>query len=270
MVVGSMTLKNLGKEASDFHTSFGMPLTEAVVNVLEDNRNLTNEQIKRVVEFANNEAFSREFKRRADGNKLFSFEGGPADPVRVLELTKGSRGDVMKTSSYIRGIDSLNLFDDKSLGDGFEKSASADTNPSTEVRDYHTIKHAVDRIEHELGTAGQRYERAISDLCKEAESLIRSGSQVPDIAEAIYQMSPNDDMTKLALKHLSDRLSHVPVEKTASKKRDLNVVNVNHPLCKAFESMAKEAVDYYSKAGARDELRGTLERADTYLKEVLL
>jgi len=61
-----------------------MPLTQAVVETVRG-QGLVREQVKRVIEFANIQAYLDEF-HALDGNKVVVLRGGPADPRVVLPL----------------------------------------------------------------------------------------------------------------------------------------------------------------------------------------
>ena len=87
-------LEMLGKQAADLYSTAKRPLTEAVIEVVK-HAGLAPEQVKRVVEFANTEAYLQEFKKEGSTHKVVEFEGGPANFSDVLkDLNDGGGGTV--------------------------------------------------------------------------------------------------------------------------------------------------------------------------------
>lgn len=87
-------LEVLGKKAaSDFCEGKVASLHEALIDTLRDER-LSPEQVKRVVEFCNGDAYLQEFRKLA-AHRVVHFDGGPADPAQVLQdLNDGGGGSV--------------------------------------------------------------------------------------------------------------------------------------------------------------------------------
>jgi len=73
-------LQSLGKQASHMYLHEGVPLTKAVVKLASE-QPMTVEQVKRIVEHANNATFLEAFEKQA-GDKIVDFH--PADPREVL------------------------------------------------------------------------------------------------------------------------------------------------------------------------------------------
>jgi hypothetical protein len=89
-------LEVLGKKASaNWQSGRAETLTDAVVETVK-HAGLSPEQVRRVVEFANTDAFLTEFKKEGQASKMVDFgSGGPADPSEVLkDLNDGGGGSV--------------------------------------------------------------------------------------------------------------------------------------------------------------------------------
>lgn len=82
--VGAEVLEMLGRKAADRFLSQGMPLNDAVHELVSEHPELGNEHIKRVVEFANNVAFQEMFSKSDDKNIHFDV----ADPGVVIRDLK--------------------------------------------------------------------------------------------------------------------------------------------------------------------------------------
>lgn len=88
-------LETYGKHAAARYLCGECPsLNEAVVETVK-HAGLAPEQVKRVCEFANTDAFLKEFKKEAASSKYVVFNGGPADFSEVLkDLNDGGGGTV--------------------------------------------------------------------------------------------------------------------------------------------------------------------------------
>lgn len=82
--VAPETLEMLGRQASQMFQSQGVPLNQAVSQVLANHPELSNEHIKRIVEFANTVTFQEMFTNSADKNVHFDV----ADPGVILRDLK--------------------------------------------------------------------------------------------------------------------------------------------------------------------------------------
>lgn len=92
-------LQLLGKQAAALHSDGGTPLTEAVLSVI-GHEDVGPEHARRICEFANQEAFQREWEKGGSVRNV-EFEGGPADPAVVLrELNDGARPEAIRVSDY--------------------------------------------------------------------------------------------------------------------------------------------------------------------------
>jgi len=88
-------LEVLGKAAAKKYASGRCPtLNEAVVDTVKHG-GLSPEQVRRVVEFANVNAYLSEFGKEGSAHKYVEFNGGPANPAEVLrDLNDGGGGTV--------------------------------------------------------------------------------------------------------------------------------------------------------------------------------
>lgn len=87
-------LEVLGKKAAaDFCEGKVASLHESIIDTVRGER-LSPEQVKRVVEFTNQDAYLQEFRKLA-AHRVVHFDGGPADPAQVLQdLNDGGGGSV--------------------------------------------------------------------------------------------------------------------------------------------------------------------------------
>lgn len=88
-------LEVLGKRAAyDWCQGKFASLNEAVVDTVRGEQ-LSPEQVRRVVEFTNGDAYLREFRKEGSSHRVVHFDSGPADPAQVLQdLNDGGGGSV--------------------------------------------------------------------------------------------------------------------------------------------------------------------------------
>ena len=88
-------LEVLGKRAAyDWCQGKYASLNEAVVDTVRGEQ-LSPEQVRRVVEFTNGDAYLREFRKEGSSHRVVHFDNGPADPSQVLQdLNDGGGGSV--------------------------------------------------------------------------------------------------------------------------------------------------------------------------------
>jgi hypothetical protein len=88
-------LEVLGKCASKRYVDGqSETLSDAVVETVK-HAGLSPEQVRRVIEFANTNAYLTEFNKEGSSHKYIEFHGGPADPADVLrDLNDGGGGTV--------------------------------------------------------------------------------------------------------------------------------------------------------------------------------
>jgi hypothetical protein len=93
-------LEMLGKQAAELWGEGRVKnLSEAVVQTIKT-AGLSSEQVRRVIEFTNIDAYNNEFKKEGAPNKVINFDGGPADPAIILaDLNGGGRSNVFNTGN---------------------------------------------------------------------------------------------------------------------------------------------------------------------------
>ena len=86
-------LESMGKQAALTYLAGGISLNDAIVKIAKQHPSISSHQVRRVVEFANTETFSRLFEKQA-GDKNVEFV--VADPGDVLHnLDNGARPSLM-------------------------------------------------------------------------------------------------------------------------------------------------------------------------------
>jgi len=273
-------LRLLGKQASAMHSERGVPLTDAVVQVLGSEQNLGPEHVRRVVEFANTYAFDSEFGKQAGDHRVVNFDTGPADPSDVMsELRSGATPAVSARPSpmteptgYVPGAEGA-------LAEAFgmnvkTASVSGDypyENPHGELfalKD--TLAAARDQLTSELSALEIQYDAAADALYKEARQVITDGNSPADVSSVVASAAPHPVFVKLALKLVSKRMEQdhvpaVPMRKTAS----FRLANPEHPLYQATQEFSKVAGARFHRVAAVEKLNEQLDQVMREVKKVL-
>ena len=251
--VPAWQLKQWAGEAAQLHVSDGIPLSDAVIRVLQK-KNVGIAHIKRVCEETNNQAFNILFNR-GDKNRSVVFAGGPADPAIVVrELKDGfaaapAQEAAMKTASVNNVVPNTEQPD--TMTKMLEKVASTDvSNPASaqEAKKLRSLlKKATMIWTRSARDAQHKYASALSRLETEVRSAIGSGESADQVASAIKVAMPNDFLAEVVL---SDLRKKAAVFRDAKPVELEKIANVEHPLYKVAAYTYKAAADLvkFSKA----------------------
>jgi hypothetical protein len=95
--LSSSDLEDLAKRASSMFLTQDTPLTEAVVKIAQECRGISSEQVKRVVEMANQNTFQQLFEKNAGDRNVHFDIADPNDVLRILNT--GASAPVVKVAS---------------------------------------------------------------------------------------------------------------------------------------------------------------------------
>lgn len=240
--VSGEELETYGKHASSqYLCGAHKTLTEAVVETVK-HAGLAPEQVKRVCEFANTDAFLKEFRKEAASSKYVTFTGGPADFSEVLkDLNDGGGGtvfdrgmadfahapSVVKTSS-VRDVDRnreamskvasivlpsiRNQEEDCILAEAFqitEKAAAIPYHrPLQDVEDLQDkLSSARDSVTSEMSTLEAELLSITEELYGHVKQAALSGTPLGYVVHAWHQaLEPNPGLVKAAWAELGPRL----------------------------------------------------------------
>jgi len=263
-------LELMGKRAAAAYSDRGIKLSDAVVEVVKEAM-LSPEQVKRVCEFANTNAYLSEFEKAGEMRNV-TFEGGPANPSVVLkDLNDGGNPMLSKvgSSDYIQhdtaGHYKTAGVTDEALAEAFgikagdkEKTASVHAevsrdhmshyNPVDELNDLRLcLEGTRETMISKLSTSGVVYDDVSSDLCKTAAQELETGTPMGDIARVWAGYAPSalllKEATAIVVKHLQSRgHSEEELAKSFSKTASAGTLpNPSHPLVEQFVAFTKIA-----------------------------
>ena len=295
--VSGEELEAMGKRAAAGWRAGEYPdLSHAVVATVKQAQ-LSPEQVRRVVEFTNQDAYLFEFKKEGT-HKVVHFDCGPADPSEVLkDLNDGGGGTVFDRGSFDYATPPV--FKTAELGT--EKTASAEEpafnayedqllrmfevapeyvpphDPSREPRElWHKLGSAaqelsgeLDSLEIQLGDST----RALSDAVKVA---CREGAALGDIAYAWSTLDPEPELIKAAFQSLTPMLKQelktydaigASLEKCGSTRR---VVDGNHPIVQTFVGFCDTMNKLANVRELKEEVDDAYEQVEHLMKTAAL
>jgi hypothetical protein len=262
-------------------------LTQAVVETVK-HAGLGPEQVRRIAEFANVEAYLQEFQKCGNDHRYVQFHGGPADVPSILrDLNDGGGGtvfdrgladyshapvNVSKLAS--RNMDRLGMEDQK-LASMFqsEDQALPYADPLGEAYALYTkLSSARELITHEMGEAESHYAGVVDAIFTTVKQAALEGVPLGHIVQAWATVTDEPEFIKAAFTVLTPMLTSSQVfttldqigeslEKTAAGV----VVDETHPLVGDFRQYCELIDKIACLRAARDEVTESMDHLGTFL-----
>lgn len=278
-------LEVLGKNASArFRSGQAATLTDAVIDVVKT-AGLLPEQVKRVVEYANTDAFLTEF-RKEGSSKVVNIAGGPASPFAVLQSLNQPA-----STHYDRGVSDYNHPPpekrasaegmDRSLREAFQVESPAEYPYANPLGEAYALRQKLAAAEGTMTGQLTMLEGAFGDLLGRLYNGVKQaaleGVALGDIVQA-WTASPGAtaEHMKLAFSFVSPRLLKdqifrgadavgASLEKFAAGK----IVNPEHPLVVDFGEFCEVVTKLASIRAAREEITSGIGQLDYFLKSAV-
>jgi len=256
-------------------------LNDAVIETVKS-AGLSPEQVKRVCEFANTDAFLKEFKKESGvGHKVVDFECGPADHGEVLKsLNGGGQGSVSDPSHGDYDLPptkhaSATLRENGVLRQafGFDPGIPFE-NPLVDVMDMRDkIAGAYEAMSSQLSGLEVMCEDTQEILYQQVKQAALHGNSLGDITQVLAVGAPDERFLKIAFEHMTPRLlvegvygsideALTSMDKTASRV----VVDRTHPLVSAISEFADCLQKLAHTRAACGELNTAQAEATAFLK----
>lgn len=281
-------LETFGKEAASRYVSGRCPnLTEAVVETVKS-AGLAPEQVRRVVEFANTDAFLQEFKKEGH-HKVVEFAGGPANYADVLrDLNDGGGGTVFDRGNTDYDLpppdmDKTSQIGSERLGLENQKLAQAfqvDEKPlpfADPLKDAFDMKvklaAAYDELTGEVSALEVSYYETGDRLFNQVKQAALGGMDLGQIVQAWHQVVDEPEYVKAAFQQLAPRLVSNGVFRSKSdigdsllKTAQVGVVNKEHPLVIEFMEFCSTLNKLAQANAVREEVVNGLDQISNFLK----
>lgn len=282
-------LEMMGKRAAALHTSQGLTLSNSVVEIVKE-AFLAPEQVKRVCEFANTAAYLSEFEKSGQMRNV-TFEGGPADPGRVLQdLNDGSNPAVhqIKHADYSPPAGSYKdtqpvVADEEAAfaaAFGVLKTAEVDHHAhSKPIEEVYALRVRLEGMRDDmlskLSSSQVLFDTIKEDLCQATKQEVLDGSSLADVSQAWAGYTPSAERLGEAIKLACDYLREHQVmdrdnlvgslSKTAAAG---SIPNPEHPVVERFIAFTKVAQKHSELQSAIELVNEQLQRVNTQLKEL--
>lgn len=268
--VAPETLEMLGRQASQLFQSQGVPLNQALSQVLANHPELGNEHVKRIIEFANTVTFQEMFQNSQDKNVHFDVAdpgvvlrdlkdgGSPAHSGKPLNSDYSSSP---KSSNNSADLDAalMQQFTGNHPTPGDSESVKVASAVSEEVdHEKHTnpIEDAYDtmiRLQATREKLAESYETMDLTLQKAQEDFYQQiklqvgdedGAGLGGVLSALEKIA-SQDLVELVVAPATERLVKEGYNKqhlTCSLRKTAGAVpNLQHPLFASFDAIIKIA-----------------------------
>lgn len=280
--VAGEQLELFGKHASaKWGSGEFATLTEAVVATIK-HAGLAPEQVKRVIEFANQDAYLKEFRKEGGAHKVVHFPGGPANPTDVFnDLNDGGGGTVFDSGNGDYSLPpektaSVTSYDDELLKQAFlsggeEEYPFADPwAPAEEARS--KIAAALDLVNDQLSgleVCAYDLEEALYHQVKQAAL---GGASIGEVLQVLSHASPSEEHVKHAFSVLAPRLLQEQVFRDSdalgesiAKTASGRAVNTKHPAITIFSDYCEVVTKCAELQVARAELQEAHEDLTSFI-----
>lgn len=284
-------LELLGKSAAAKYIKSGTPLTEAVIETVK-HAGLGPEQVRRVAEFANVEAYLQTFQKQSGDHRYIQFEGGPADvPTILRDLNDGGGGTVFDrgVADYshapvntqklaANNLGRLGLEDAKLASMfGVEEKPLPFADPLKEVYDfYRQISDAREKIAFDMSVEESRFADKVDSMFSTIKQASFEGVPLGHVVQAWSSVTENPEFVKAAFMALTPRLlengvfssrDHIgsSLEKTAAGA----MVDPTHPLVQDFEEFCGCLSKLAEMRVMREEMTSALDELGTFIRGTL-
>lgn len=257
-------------------------LNDAVVATVK-HAGLSPEQVRRVVEFTNTDAFLREFRKEGSSKYVDFGSPGPADPRAVLQdLNDGGGGSVFDpgTGDYHQPPDERKTAsDDSALAAAFSSQdvALPEHNPLGEVLELRDkLASAVSNYSAEIGACEHMVSDLQARLFHSVKQAALSGHSLGEVANIWERFAPDDSYVKLAFDLMVDGLvesgvffsTEALVESLQKTASFAPTPNPKHPLvvdfldfCSVVEKLAQLTEDRTAVSKGFNELSSFVKSA---------
>jgi hypothetical protein len=287
-------LEVLGKQAANLYLDEHVALNEAVVKVASAYDDISAEQVKRVVEFANTATYlALHEKNKTAGVKTSYPQFALADPGQVLQnMDASSRPTVVTQVDKAYGQqperEKVSAAEDPreaALAEMFgvkEKTAEIDFSKDTALHEVTSAKDMLvgmrDSLRGSVETLDLMHKEASAELYEKAKRHVLDGGSMADIYRAVAAGS--DDLEKVSevLRPIVVGFLRENVMSAEAMKRDMGGIDkVAHRLINPENSMVKtaQAVMGCSEeikvvANGLEEVEPELKKVDDFLRSHLL
>lgn len=286
------SLELMGKQAATRFLNEGLDLNESISKLAGEHKDINGDQIKRIVEFANNAVYLAKHDQSKTAGAESSYpQFELADAGRIIqEMSDGARPTVTtnvdvaysqavqksKTASvHVTSVkDSVveTLF-------GIKKASAPEVTRDQAVKQVMDTKDELKAIKDTLEYEGERYEMALKEAQADYYALVKNhlleGNSFSDVLVAAQSSGADKQKIAEAMRPIVERII---IEKVASplqlqimteqlEKVAHRVVNDKHPLVSTFRSVLALEAEVDKVAMSLEDVDAQLGRVNGFIKE---
>ena len=281
-------LELLGKAAAALYSRSGTPLTQAVVEIVK-HAGLGPEQVRRVAEFANVDAYLQEFQKSGSDHRYVQFHGGPADvPAILRDLNDGGGGTVFDRGLADYSHEPFNVpkmaaqnlgrlgLEDQKLAEAFGviEQPLPYVDPLGEAYELYTkLADARDIMTHDMGQAESQYTGVVDSIFVTIKQAALEGVPLGHVVQAWSTDTDDPAFIKSAFTVLTPMLVNNGVFPSLGDMGDSlekiavsAVVDEQHPLVQDFREYCELIDKIACLRVARDDLTTSMDQLGTFLR----
>ena len=287
-------LEVFGKQAANMYLDDGVALNEAVVKVASAHDDISPEQVKRIVEFANTATYlALHDKNKTSGAKTSYPQFALADPGRVIQdMSDGARPTVITPVDREYGLqpekEKISSVDDPreaALAEMFgvtkEKTAEIDFSKQTAIDEVFAAKDMLVGLRDNLCHSAEQFDlmqkEAEAEFYDRAKRGYLAGGSVGDIFKAVEATGAGQDTINEVLLPVVTGFMKEKVSTAEKMKGELQgleklahrIVDPFHPMVKAAGTIISCGIEKEKIAAGLEQVDAELERISVFIKENL-
>lgn len=251
------SLMQLGKQAALSAETTRSSLTDSVVRAIGMTK-LNEEQVRRVVEAANHEAYNRKFASMDASMRVVELEGGPADPAAVIDRLKIAATPVQVAAMSDYSVPPMSKAASVSQTAGITNDTMLKV-ASQDIRVLHErLKAAHEELVGEVGARSSHVHGSVQKLASLVKQAVAEGAYYEDFERAWGGISPQHTTEMLA--------AFAPPRAPEGVKTASRQISEGHPLLVAFSTFVKHAHEYEVACEAVRTVEAELVQVDSFYR----
>jgi hypothetical protein len=282
-------LELMGKQAANLYLDEGIPLNDGIARIAGEHPDISAEQIKRIVEFANTAVYLAKHDQNKNAGREYSYpQFELADAGRIIQdLSDGARPTIVTKTDidYARQAkkEKLSSPELESALIGLFKTSSGeseekDYSPDTVVHELMAAKDLLVGLRDNIGDLYNQHEglfkEAASDFYNNVKTYLLDGGSFGEVVAALGTVA-NDDDLKLHLEPVVARLIREKVASVQELKKQYSevekiahrTVDPEHPIILSYSAMVLAGEELQKTAAALEEVGTELNTLNGFIKE---
>lgn len=281
------TLEMLGKKAATAFLSDNIPLNDAIAKLAAEHHDISPEQIKRVVEFANTSVYLAKHDQAKTAGSEHSYpQFELADAGRIIQdMSDGARPTVVTKTDidYNRQAQKPKLSSaplEQALADLFKTaSEEQDYSEETIASQLLAAKDLLTGLRDNLVDTYNQHEgvfkEAAADFYSQAKNHLMDGGSLAEVVIAAQSTGADSDTVNQVMGPVVQRLISEKVASPLALKRDMaaldkvahRIVNPEHDLVKSFSATILAGHEMKVASMALGEISEELSQVQDFLKK---